>query len=231
MGAALIGAARRVVLLLLVALLVWAVILWRGPGPLDAPADRHPGDLAAEGVLRIVVLGTSLSSPARYDWTEAVAEPLEQCLNRPVEMIPVARAGATVAWGRTQVETALAADPALVLVEFSANDADLLDGLGRGTALAETVALVAELSAGGPRVALMTMNPASGLRGVLRPVLAGHYADYRRLATAGELGLIDLEARWRAMPRAERGLDDGLHPAPDVARAVIVGGVTDALCP
>ena len=115
--------------------------------------------------------------------------------------------------------------PDLVLMEFASNDADLRDGVGRSQARRQTAEVVAALQAAGPdapAIALVTMGPAAGLRGVLRPRLAGHYAGYRALAEAQSLGLVDLEARWRALGRGERGMDDGLHPDPATARAVIV---------
>lgn len=202
--------------------LVCLMLLW--PKAVSTPQDRAlPAPLRAAGELKIVVLGTSLT--ARYDWPAQLETKLAACLDRPVEVETVARPGASVAWGVEQVATVLDLEPDLVLVEFAINDADLRDGVGRNRARELTTYLLAALAAAPapPQVALMTMSPAQGLRGWLRPELARRYGDYRVLAAAAGTGLVDLYPRWLARPRAERGLgDDGLHPDPGVVAEMIV---------
>lgn len=221
------GSARRVVAGtgLLAALLALSLALGHAlsrPGP---PQDRPLAPLhasPAEG-LRLTVLGTSLSHDE--PWTAALARRLTTCLGQPVQVAVVARAGAAVDWGLDQVGAVAATAPDLVLVEFAINDADLRDGPGLGAARQMHDQLIAGLRAARPDavLALMTMSPAQGLRGLVRPRLGAHYRQYRALAETHDIGLIDLYPRWRALPRAARGLArDGLHPDPAVASAVIV---------
>lgn len=174
------------------------------------------------------MFGTSLSSTSRYDWPAHLETRLATCLNRRVTVTIIARPGATIAWAEGQIGRVRDTAPDLVLMEFAVNDADLWDGLPRAEARRRTGAVLEALAGGpggtedGPALALMTMNPAAGVRGLVRPFLGRHYADYRSLSRERDLGLVDLEAQWRALPRAARGLDDGLHPDPARARAVIV---------
>ncbi|WP_165612634.1 SGNH/GDSL hydrolase family protein [Limimaricola pyoseonensis] len=171
----------------------------------------------------MALLGTSLS--ARYDWPARLGARLTACLGRPVMVEVVARPGAHSGWGVAQVGRVAALRPDLVLIEFAINDADLRDGRSLAQAGAAHRAIVAGLRAQRPgaAIALMTMSPAQGPRGWMRPRLGAHLAQYRDLAAALDLGLVDLTPRWRALPRAARGLKaDGLHPEPGVAAAVIL---------
>lgn len=220
-----------------VGLVIWAGLLWRGPGPLDGPPrDAIPTDWRAPGAttapLRVTLFGTSLSSP-RYDWPEAAQDALSACLDRPVLLTRVTQPGGNIAWAEGEIPNVVASAPDLVLVEFAINDADLIDGVGleQGrTRLSETV-LALSAGADGPAIILLTMSPAHGLRGVVRPRLAGHYAAVAAVAADHGAGVLDLETRWRALPRAERGLQaDGLHPDPAIARDVIVPPLTAYLC-
>jgi acyl-CoA thioesterase I len=207
--------------------LAWAVPLWRGPAEADLPPrDRPlaPRALPADRPLRIVAFGTSLT--ARGPWPDLLAARLGACLGHPVEIARVARPGAGVAWAGqgAQIAAVAALAPDLALVEFAVNDADLRDGRPRAEADRLTRALFADLAAALPDATLveLTMSPASGLRGLLRPGLAARYAD--AVTRAGDRGgaLVDLNRRWIALPRAARELDDGLHPDPEIAAAVIV---------
>jgi lysophospholipase L1-like esterase len=136
------------------------------------------------------------------------------------------------AWARAQVARVAETRPDLVLVEFAINDADLRDGVPLARARAQHLALVADLRQAlpGAALALMTMSPAKGPRGWIRPRLAAHYAGYHALARETGLGLIDLYPRWLALPRGDRGLQqDGLHPDPAVAEAVAVPAAVHVL--
>lgn len=165
--------------------------------------------------LRLVVLGTSLTQGGA--WPEQLGAALNRCSTRPVTIQRVARAGADSGWGRDQAAAVAALRPDLVLIEFTINDADLRDGPGLGAARTNHLTLLAALDAarpGVPRV-LMTMSPAFGLRGLMRPRLRAHEAQYRALAASEDLGLIDLAPLWdRALsPGRRRALmPDGLHP-------------------
>lgn len=219
--------------LVLAAGLIWALIwgggLWRGHpiGAPLAPADRSAvpltlSDPASGTPLRLAVFGTSLTATA--DWPEALAGALSDCLGRPVGLARIARAGAGSDWALAQIDRVAAGAPDIVLIEFAINDADLHDGLWLDASLANHRALIAGLRAKAPgaRLVLMTMSPAEGLRGLLRPQLARYYRAYRDLATAADIGLIDLYPRWLALPRGARGLRDGLHPDVATVRGVIV---------
>lgn len=205
--------------------LVWGAALWRGQ-PIGAPlipADRPAAPLtAADASLRLAVFGTSLTANA--DWPEALAGTLAECLGRPVDLARIARAGAGSGWALDQIGRVAAETPDIVLIEFAINDADLLDGLWLDDSIANHRALIAGLRAQAPgaRLVLMTMNPAEGLRGLLRPRLARYYGAYRDLAAETGVGLIDLYPRWLARPPAARGLRDGLHPDAATAREMIV---------
>ncbi|MEM1340687.1 MAG: SGNH/GDSL hydrolase family protein [Pseudomonadota bacterium] len=214
-------------LVLLVGLWLWP--LWHGPGSefgVFAPRDVALRLRALPEPLRITVLGTSLSH--NEPWPDQLSEALNACLG-PTEITVLAQPGAGVLWGQGQVGAVAEATPDLVLVEFAINDADIRDGLPRAEAAAETRALLAALAEALPGAALveMTMSPASGLRGVLRPGLAGYYEDVITRAVQGSHGAIDLYARWLTLPRAERGLIDGLHPDPQIAAEVTVAPVRD----
>jgi lysophospholipase L1-like esterase len=229
------------VLAVLCAVLLVVAALWQGrlPGagrPLDRPA--LPPMSASDAPLRLAVFGTSLTAGSQ--WPEAVAAALERCLGRPMELVRIARPGAGSGWGRRQVPLVVRARPDLVLIEFAINDADLRDGIGRVAAVANHRAILAALAEGLPqaRFVLMTMSPAEGLRGLLRPGLARHYAAYQKIAAEAGVGLVDFYPRWRALPRAARRLDDGLHPADAAAQEVIVpvlvpylAGVAGGTCP
>lgn len=213
--------------LLLLLVGIWAVPLWLGPAPeTRAPRDVALGPRDLPAPLRITILGTSLSHNA--PWTDQLSGALTACLG-PTEITVIARPGAGVLWGQGQVEAVAAAVPDLVLVEFAINDADLRDGLSRAVADQETQALFIDLAEAVPQAGLveMTMSPAHGLRGLLRPGLGARYDDVIARAEAGGQGAIDLYARWQALPRARRGLEDGLHPDPERASAVTVPPVRD----
>lgn len=216
-----------VLLLLLAGLGVWAWPLWQGPAQdISPPRDVALTPRPLPDPLHITVLGTSLSH--REPWTDALSEALNACLG-PTEITVIARPGAGVLWGQGQVGAVAQARPDLVLVEFAINDADLRDGLARAAADTEARALIAALSDAVPEAGLveMTMSPASGLRGLLRPGLAARYGDVITRAESGPQGVIDLHARWLALPREGRGLVDGLHPDPEIAANVTVTPIRD----
>lgn len=214
-------------LLLTMGLGVWLWPLWQGPAhKISPPRDIALPNQVLPERLHITVLGTSLSH--REPWTDALSEALNACLG-PTEITVIARPGAGVLWGQGQVAAVAGSAPDLVLVEFAINDADLRDGLARAEADAQMRALLEALAEAAPEAGLveMTMSPASGVRGLLRPGLARYYADVIARADAGPQGAIDLYARWQALPRGERGLADGLHPDAQIAQNVTVAPIRD----
>lgn len=200
--------------------MIGAALLAGAPTP-QAPADLAPRAVLASGAgpLRLAVLGTSLS--ARATWPEALAEDLSACLAREVVLIRIARPGANVTWGRAQLDQLVAAAPDIVLIEFAINDADLRDGLRLAPAQALHRDILGALQAAGAVPVLMTMNPARGLRGLVRPGLARHYAGYHALAQETGAGLVDFHPRWRVLDPAQ-ALPDGLHPPEALAKGVMV---------
>lgn len=208
---------RRAIVVLVVLLLLGGAMIWkmlRDSAP--ATGDRA---IPSEGIpaepFVLAVLGTSLT--AASPWPEILADQLAECLGSPVTLVRAARSGANSETGLAQVEDVAAASPDLVLIEFAINDADLRGGvwLARSEQLhREMIARLGSLSAQS-RVVFVTMNPARGLRGWVRPRLAAYEAMYRRLADALPVGLIDLAPIWHAAlasGAARTYLPDGLHP-------------------
>lgn len=233
---------RRVAVAVVIAIALTVAFGLTGPWFRPGPAVDLPGTPLArrEGgaSLRLVVLGTSLSHTS--GWPEAIAASLGQCTGRPVELVRVTKPGANSAWGSTRIAEVVTVRPDIVLIEFAINDADMRDGLWLDTARAAHRALISGLQDARPeaRVVLMTMNPATGLRGLIRPRLGAHYRNYRYLAAETGAGLVDLYPRWWGLPRSEWGLEDGLHPERAAAEAVIapvllpyLGVLVGANCP
>ncbi|PTR14275.1 SGNH/GDSL hydrolase family protein [Cereibacter azotoformans] len=217
----------------LLALVAGGLAAWSlGPGrPAPAPQDRLIAlHLPADRPLRLTILGTSLSHGE--PWTERLGTALAACRGQGADIAVIARPGSGVDWGVTQVAAVAATRPDVLLIEFAINDADLWDGTGLAASRARHAALLRQLRRASPGTAvfLMTMSPAQGLRGALRPRLGAHYRQYVRMAEEMGAGVIDLHPRWLARPRAERGLGaDGLHPDPQVAAQVIVPAVAGLL--
>lgn len=209
--------------------------LWP-PAPF-APRDRPLAAFAdPREMRRIVVLGTSLS--ARYDWPDRVRDRLQACLGRPLDLQVIARPGANAGWGLDQLPRVVAADPDLVVIEFSINDADLKDGLGRAASAERHRAILAGLADSGSRTLLMTMSPVRGWQVLFRPRLAAYYALYPALGRETGSGVLDLYPRWLAAAPGRDAIPDGLHPTPDAVAAILpeplIGMIAAALgrrCP
>lgn len=182
--------------------------------------------------LRLAVMGTSLS--ARYRWPQALAAKLSSCLPQPVVLSVFAEPGMGSAWGATVVEEVARFAPDLVLIEFLANDSDLRQMRSVSGSRATHRGLIQALRAGGsnPAIALMTMNPAFGLRRLMRPRLGAFEAMYAELAREMGTGLIDVAARWRDRLRtADHAalLPDGLHPTDAAATGMMLRAVVPAV--
>ena len=206
--------------LLLTGLITAALIGARGPDPNDREV---PLSLPDDRPLHIVLFGTSLTHDEV--WTHELKVGLESRFDQGIRLDVLAKPGAGSTWALQQVDRVVALKPDWVLVEFAINDADIRDGLSLTDARAMHESLLSRLRENLPNAetVLMTMSPAQGLRGMLRPRLSAHYRQYKDLADQFDLGLVDLYARWLALPRASRGLhQDGLHPDPQVAANLIV---------
>lgn len=213
------------------ALLILCAAFWVRPPHPPASNDRPIAlRLPQNRPLRITLLGTSLTHDEI--WTSALQHRLEKSLGHPVQIHVTAKPGAGSDWGLSQVRPVAESAPDWVLLEFAINDADIRDGQNLQQARDTHVALIQGLQAAIPevRILVLTMSPAQGLRGLLRPYLRAHYLQYLELAETLHLGAVDLYPRWLALPRAARGLrEDGLHPEPQIAADLIVPALTDYL--
>lgn len=172
--------------------------------------------------LQVVMMGTSLT--ALYDWPEAVRAGLEACLDHPVDLTVVARPGAQSPWGVAQLPQVVQVRPDMVVIEMAVNDADARGGVWLRDSRAAHEEMIEVILAAdpAPQLAVMTMNSAHGLRGLLRWRLGAYYGMVVDLAQDRDVGVMDLYARWLSRPVRARGLEaDGLHPDADVARALI----------
>jgi acyl-CoA thioesterase-1 len=177
------------------------------------------------GTVTILALGTSLT--ANYGWPQKLAQVLSQCLVRQVEIEVLAVPGANSEQAERQFNSRRIPKPDIVLVEFASNDADILDGVTLSQSRRNHNALVARIHADAEhsRIVLMTMSPAFGLRGWLRPSLGNYNAIYRDLAASNHLDLADLNKVWNEFLAAtdhKEHLPDGLHPTQVSANKVIL---------
>ena len=220
---------RKIILICIAALAVSAlaiVVLSSGP---RKPADRAFG-IAGQGG-GIVILGTSLS---HGNWPQDLAQTLTACGIDPGPVTRITQPGASSHWGLAQLNRVIAAKPALVMIEFAINDADLFDGLGAKESRTTHVELVTALERALPEATLvfMTMSPVRGIRRLQRPFLARSYAMVRDVAAQTGAGLIDLTPRWHAyLDEADRveALPDGLHPTPQAFRDAALPSVVAQL--
>lgn len=178
--------------------------------------------------VRIVTFGTSLT--AGEDWQSELERQLAPC--HAVDITTIAKGGMNSEWGVDNVHRVAEAEPDVVLIEFSMNDADVIDGVGRARARDNTELIIEAIAAAGAAPILMTMNPAHGWVQQLRRLWLGdYYEDYRAIAQERGIGLIDLAPIWAAQPDLDAALPDGVHPRPETARAVIPAAVAEALEP
>lgn len=181
--------------------------------------------------LRLVSFGTSLS--ARGGWQPALAAVLCDRLGADAEIIIQAKPGANSEWGVANAATVAALGADIVLIEFSINDASLLRGVSLPRSRENLGKIVTTLKAGAPsrRLVLMTMNPAHGLKWLVRPRLAAYYAIYRQMATECGLEFADLHQAWTTLSSRQlrRAIPDGLHPLPDAAAGIIVPALSEVI--
>lgn len=176
---------------------------------------------------KIVAFGTSLT--ARGDWQGELASQMAECAE--VELVTIAQSGANSDWAVANLPKVRAAEPAVVLIEFSVNDASLLHGLSHERSRANTETILDAIAAGGARAVLMTMNPAHGARFLSRPWLADYYQLYREIAEKRGVALIDLTPLWDARGEFGSTIPDGIHPTAEAARAVVAPAIAGALRP
>jgi lysophospholipase L1-like esterase len=174
--------------------------------------------------IKIVAFGTSLT--ANQIWPGALAARLAQCLNRPVNVAVVAKAGATSIWARTALPSVIAEKPDIVLIELAVNDSSLQRMMSQQTSTANLREIIARLQAARPNavIAVLAMNPAHGPRGWMR-LRRSSFEAAHKAAVLERHGLhIDLRDNWNQQPDREmrRMIPDGLHPDPATAARIIV---------
>ncbi len=218
-------------------------------GILTSPFIREapwcPADAVVDGVSSmhdraekpfvIAALGTSLT--ARGMWLEMLPQLLEPLLDRQVQILNLGRAGASSRSGISIATDIGAPPPDVLTIEFAINDAALHRSMSLAESVANIATIVHHVRAAGPDITiyLMTMNPARGVRGLLRPRLGRYYDLYTSIAEREQTGLIDIHSPWRTLSRNElkRALPDGLHPTPEATRTYvlphIVGRLVDDL--
>ena len=222
---------KRAIAVLLLAVLGGVVLIWfyRPEADDGLLRDRLIGPISADAS-GIVILGTSLSHEA--SWPDRLTHALTNCGLHPAPMTRITRPGAHSGWGLAQLDRVVAVRPAVVLIEFTINDADLRDGLWLEQSRSNHREIIVGLQEALPdtRLVLMSMSPARGLRGFLRPALEDYEAMLVELAAAYDLGFVDLAPRWRAFLANHPGsLPDGLHPVDQAATAVILPVLVPAL--
>jgi lysophospholipase L1-like esterase len=199
--------------------------------PNSLPGGRISVTEAKGKPIVIAALGTSLT--ARGAWLERLPAALESLIHRPVRALNFARAGATSRRGLAAVDDAARIQPDIAIIEFAINDAALHRRVPLAESAANLTAIIRSLRASNEtiRLHLMTMSPAIGLRGLLRPRLARYYDLYTSLAARERAGLIDNRADWAALPPEilARALPDGSHPTPEFAVSITLTNVVRAL--
>ncbi len=201
--------------------------------PATVPAPPVPGDRFAQrhallaDRVTVVLLGTSLSAGTHLP--DALEHRLETCLGIPVSVRSFAQPGATSDRGITQLAQLAERAPDVVLIEFAINDAATDIGMPLDQSKAQHEALIRILAQRHPGTAitLVTTNPALEKMAERRPALRAYYSMYRDLASAYDLGLADLYARWTDMPHSEQLLPDGLHPSEEATERLTVPGLAN----
>jgi len=177
--------------------------------------------------MMLAAMGSSLT--ARGVWLTAVASALSRRWGRGVGAHNFGRSGATSRDGLRVAADVAQLTPDIVLVEYSINDADIVSGLTLSESRENMIDIVETLRRRREdvRLCLMTMNPALGLRGLLRPALSAYYSLYRPLAEEVGVECIDIYAAWRRLQQTEleRSLPDGLHPSAAAELALVAPSI------
>jgi lysophospholipase L1-like esterase len=197
---------------------------------LSLAATGH--ERGSERPTTIVTLGTSLTY--EHSWQGHLAERLRYCWNRPINVIRIARGGATSRWGLTQIQEVLKHQPSIVTIEFVMNDANLRHLMSMTESLSNHAQIVGRIRENlpGAMIYLMTMNPALGFRSWLfRPRMQAYDEQYRQFAAEKQLGLIDIALKWRPPSKEElwSAIPDGVHPRFEAVLDVVVPEIARAL--
>lgn len=181
--------------------------------------------------MKVIALGTSLTHSG--GWLKPLEQQLTECLDQSVNVVDFGRNGATSEWGVASLPEVVQAEPDVVLIEFSVNDAALFKGISLRKSQENVRKIVLAVRKARPlsQIFLMTMNPAFGPRAWIRPRMNTYYDAYRVLANELGIGYIDNLRDWNNLPEAElrAHIPDGLHPEPEWARHVLVPGIVSAI--
>lgn len=205
---------------------IWLLACWLaigGDGFAETSVERKP--------LKVVALGTSLTHSG--GWLKLLEQKLTGCLERSISVIDFGRNGATSEWGVAVLDEVIHAEPDVVLVEFSVNDAALFKGISLGRSRENVRRIVRTVERAKPHVKifLMTMNPSFGPHAWIRPRIGAYYKAYGALADELGTGYIDNLRDWENLTQHELsvGVPDGLHPKPEWARRILVPAVSSAI--
>lgn len=182
--------------------------------------------------LSVLTLGTSLT--ANYQWPHELGKSLAQCFGATLDIEIKARAGANSSQGAQQFMSRRMRYPDIVLVEFAANDSNLMNGVDLAVSRRNHESLLALIRETSPRskIVLMIMGPAFGLRGLIRPSLSNYHAMYSSLAVGSDMALIDLTVSWERLlsTAAYKELyPDGLHPTQSAASQVVIPAIRNKI--
>jgi len=174
--------------------------------------------------LKIVAFGTSLT--ARGGWQPALEKDLAACLQRPVNVVNVAKSGETTIWALTQIDRVVAEQPDIILIELYANDATLQRFVSLSRSRQDIGEILDQLRQRVPRarIIVMAMNPFSGLRGLIRPFVESYISAHEAEARKRGLEFVDHRPNWERLAPGDlwAAIPDGAHPLPDIASKIIV---------
>src|SRR3954451_15182332 len=132
--------------------------------------------------MKVAALGTSLTHSG--GWLKPLEHELNGCLKQSVDVIDFGRDGATSDWGVAILDKVIHAQPDVVLIEFSVNDAAWFKGISLRQSRANVERIARTLKKAQPHVKifLMTMSPSFGPRAWIRPHIDAYNHVYRVLA-------------------------------------------------
>jgi len=181
--------------------------------------------------MTVVALGTSLTDSG--GWTKPLEERLAECLARPIRVLNFGRDGATSDWAVAILGKVIRAQPDVILIEFAVNDASWLKGVSLRHSQENIIKIVRAVKEACPQamIFLMTMSPAFGVRGWMRPQLKKYYEIYKDISNNLGIGYIDNLQKWKNLTEHDlrASMPDGLHPLPEWASRILVPMIAGAI--
>jgi lysophospholipase L1-like esterase len=175
----------------------------------------------------IATYGTSLT--AEGEWQQPLEAALERCGAGEVDVLNFGKDRSDSRWGAANTDQVIAANPDLVLIEFSYNDAYVNFNISLSESRMLTDKIVDDIKNGLPhaRIFLMTMNWPLGRWVESRPQLNSYYDIYRQVAAERHLGLVDTAPQWKLAP--PDSLRDEIHPTKAAHEAVTVPAIVSGI--